>query len=111
MKNIKRLLVWWTRHTGAMGRRRRQARSTSDTPDAADTPSAGQPSTRRLFARRGNVSLDGSRGSYAGSAETLVDTKPRARAFSDPAGGAPHVYSYYPWPDHEHDDLVRRSPP
>ncbi|KAJ2140356.1 hypothetical protein J3F82_005678, partial [Coemansia sp. RSA 637] len=44
------------------------------------------------------------------SAETLVDEK--HRAFSDPEiTDMQHVYSYYPWTESEHEEILRRSPP
>ncbi|KAJ2787608.1 hypothetical protein GGI15_000570 [Coemansia interrupta] len=115
MKNIKRLLIWWARHTGALGSRRRRRQQQQGEQGTPTTPT--QP--RRLFGRRAAVSLDTPRmgGAYAGSAavstETLVDDKQRARALSDPAIslGYEHVYSYFPWSEAEHEAILQRSPP
>ncbi|KAJ1999047.1 hypothetical protein GGI04_004562 [Coemansia thaxteri] len=100
MLKVKKILVWCAKHSRCIHRRG---------------------SSRLLFRRRAHTleetqhthegRLSGSKGRNV-STETLVDEKYRARAFSDPAiSEHQHVYTYYPWSESEHDEILSRSPP
>ncbi|KAJ2456141.1 hypothetical protein GGF42_003283 [Coemansia sp. RSA 2424] len=99
MSKVKKILVWCAKHTPCIpqhGRSRLFGRRRAQTLDeTAFVPS------QRLSDER-NVST-----------ETLVDEKYRARALSDapPISENQHVYSYYPWSESEHDEMLSRSPP
>ncbi|KAJ1817638.1 hypothetical protein LPJ56_002039 [Coemansia sp. RSA 2599] len=119
MLKLKRLLIWCTRHRAATQSRRRQP-NRQDQQNSADDGRQSQQRQRlggRLFGRRAAVSMDEPRQRRRSSdrnlsSETLVDEKHRARAFSDPAiSEYQHVYSYYPWSESEHEEILSRSPP
>ncbi|KAJ2285304.1 hypothetical protein IWW55_007297, partial [Coemansia sp. RSA 2706] len=48
---------------------------------------------------------------HSTSSETLVDEKLRGRAFDAEIVEMEHEYSYYPWTESEHEEILRRSPP
>ncbi|KAI8326362.1 hypothetical protein GQ54DRAFT_71526 [Martensiomyces pterosporus] len=69
-----------------------------------------------MFCRSRACSLDVARqyksDDQNASFETLVNEKHRTRAFSDPGiSDYQHIYSYYPWSESEHEDILSRSPP
>ncbi|KAJ1822858.1 hypothetical protein IWW57_001415 [Coemansia sp. S610] len=97
MSKVKKILVWCAKLTPCMTQRKpsRLFRRRAETLDESVYIPSQQPNDAR------NVST-----------ETLVDEKHRARAFSDPPiSEYQHVYSYYPWTESEHDEILSRSPP
>ncbi|KAJ2231111.1 hypothetical protein IWW45_005570 [Coemansia sp. RSA 485] len=122
MLKLKRLLIWCTRHRAATQSRRRQQPQQHQQQQASEDPADSRQQRQRLlgsrlFGRRAAVSMDEPRrrrrsSDHSLSTETLVDEKQRARAFSDPAiSEYQHVYSYYPWSESEHEEILSRSPP
>ncbi|KAJ1647055.1 hypothetical protein J3B02_001023 [Coemansia erecta] len=122
MLRLKRLLIWCTRHRSAtQSRRRQQSRRNQENSGDSRQSQQRQRVGGRLFGRRAAVSMDEPRRRNSSSSnsssdnmstETLVDEKHRARAFSDPAiSEYQHIYSYYPWSESEHEEILSRSPP
>ncbi|KAJ2778434.1 hypothetical protein H4R18_004594 [Coemansia javaensis] len=92
---LKQIVSWCIRHKPAI--QRRIFRRRTDTLDS--TGSAGQISMG--FSSRTST-----------SSATLVDEKNHGRALGSPAmSDVQHVYSYYPWTESEHEEILSRSPP
>ncbi|KAJ2451992.1 hypothetical protein EV183_003233 [Coemansia sp. RSA 2336] len=96
MLKVKKLLSWCIRHTTTQRRTRVFGRRASTSSTASTRQSSQyQESIRNSL-----------------SSETLVDEKHRVRMFGEPAiTEIQHVYSYYPWTESEHEEILRRSPP
>ncbi|KAJ1936538.1 hypothetical protein GGF37_005567 [Kickxella alabastrina] len=102
MLKFKRIFDWCAKHKGSMQSRR-------------GTPGNGS----RIFSRRRSQNLAEEHIESARrhsedhnvSMETLVDEKHRTRAFSEPdISEYQHEYSYYPWSESEHEEILSRSP-
>ncbi|KAJ1993481.1 hypothetical protein GGI25_002774 [Coemansia spiralis] len=101
MLSLKRILTWCARHSpyGHIQKRRLSRRRA----ESLDVTTQGQLLCRRSNRRSGDTSV---------SIDTLVSDRHRGRAFSDPAiSHSQHVYSYYPWSESEHEEILSRSPP
>ncbi|KAJ2845829.1 hypothetical protein IWW36_004627, partial [Coemansia brasiliensis] len=89
------LLSWCIRHTAIQRRTRVFGRRVS-TGSNASTRQSSQYSQESMR--------------HSLSSETLVEEK--HRAFSEPEiTEIQHIYSYYPWTESEHEEILRRSPP
>ncbi|KAJ2078510.1 hypothetical protein H4R24_004429 [Coemansia sp. RSA 988] len=102
MLKFKQILTWCARHKPGMQRRSRVQRRRTDTLDS--TGSCGQHSHLSQ--------VTGVNTPPSTSSETLVDEKHRGPTFSNPdISDDQHEYSYYPWTESEHEEILRRSPP
>ncbi|KAJ2158054.1 hypothetical protein GGF46_004048 [Coemansia sp. RSA 552] len=103
MLKLKQILTWCIRHKSAPPRRPRVLRRRGDTMESADI----------MWPPRFSTASRMSGGRRSADSETLVDDeKFYVRGLSDShITETDHVYSYYPWPASEHEEILRRSPP
>ncbi|KAJ2612563.1 hypothetical protein H4S08_002638 [Coemansia sp. RSA 1365] len=102
MLKLKQILTWCVRHKPCTQRRPRVRRRRTDTLD----------STGSIEHHTHLSQVTGVNTPPSTSSETLVDEKHRERRFSDTdISEDQHVYSYYPWTESEHEEILRRSPP
>ncbi|KAJ2346328.1 hypothetical protein IWW50_005297 [Coemansia erecta] len=100
MLKLKQMFSWCIRHKPVVQRRTRIFGRRTDTESIESFQQARFSHDSVMSAR------------HSSSSETLVDEKHRGRAFSDPEiTEIQHEYSYYPWTESEHEEILRRSPP